>query len=118
MESLFIIGRILLGGFFIYSAVAHFMGLEAMTGYAKSKKVPFAKAGVIISGILFLLGGLAILLNIYAVVGLWILVALLVITTLVMHQFWTVQDPMHRMNDRIQFSKNVAIIGALLILLS
>jgi hypothetical protein len=35
-----------------------------------------------------------------------------------MHQFWREQDGMHRMNETIQFSKNVAIIGALLILIS
>jgi putative oxidoreductase len=118
MEILFIIGRILLGGFFVYNGVGHFLKLNMLAGYAKSKKVPFSKLAVAFTGLMLVVGGLAVILNISAIAGLWILLIFMVLTTFAMHQFWGLEDPTHRMNDQIQFSKNIAIIGALLILLS
>jgi uncharacterized membrane protein YphA (DoxX/SURF4 family) len=118
MYALFVIGRILFGGYFVYNALGHFMKLGPLSGYAASKKIPLPKAAVIISGVALLLGGLSIIVNFSVLIGLWILVAFMVVVTLTMHQFWREHDPMHRMNETIQFSKNVAIIGALLILIS
>jgi len=37
METVFLIGRILFGGYFISSAINHFMDSETMTEYAESK---------------------------------------------------------------------------------
>jgi putative oxidoreductase len=34
-----------------------------------------------------------------------------------MHDFWTAQDPQQRQNDMIQFSKNLALLGAALALI-
>jgi uncharacterized membrane protein YphA (DoxX/SURF4 family) len=63
MYVLFVIGRILFGGYFIYNALGHFMKLGALSGYAASKKIPMPKAAVIISGVALLLGGLSIVIN-------------------------------------------------------
>lgn len=118
MEVLFIIGRILLGGFFIYNAVGHFMRVNMMSGYAKSKGVPAAKFSVIFTGLMLLVGGLSIVLNMYAIIGIWILIAFLVVTTAMMHPFWKEKDPSVRMNEQIGFMKNLALIGALLMMVS
>ena len=34
-----------------------------------------------------------------------------------MHAFWKVQDPMAKMSERVNFTKNMALLGAALILL-
>lgn len=94
------------------------MKLDMMTGYAKSKGVPASKISVAITGFLLLIGGLAIVLNEYMLLGMWILIVFLVVTTLVMHPFWKEKDPMVRMNEQIGFFKNVAIIGALLMMVA
>ena len=66
MESIiFIIGRILLGGFFINSGINHFKGIGMMSGYAQMKGVPLPKVSVVFSGALVLLGGLSVLLGVY-----------------------------------------------------
>ncbi len=117
MESIFIIGRILLGGYFIFSGVNHFTNIGMLTGYAKSKHLPAAKLAVALSGLILILGGLTILLNFWNILGLWALIVFLVVTTLVMHQFWTIKDPQARMGDMINFNKNIALIGALLLLI-
>jgi len=116
MVILFIAGRILLGGYFIFSAFNHFRHLVGYTAYAQSKGVPAPKAAVIATGIMLALGGLSILLGFYIVLGMWLLVLFLLPTTFMMHKFWTVADPMVRQGELINFTKNLALVGALLML--
>ena len=89
-----------------------------MTGYAKSKGVPMAREGVMASGLMMLLGGLGVLLGIYVSYAIYLLVVFLFVAAFKMHQFWTIAEPMSRMGERINFEKNLALAGALLMLLS
>lgn len=117
-EIAFLVGRVLLALYFIRGAYAHFDKVDMLGGYAASKGVPAAKAGVVISGVLLLIGGLSLLLGRDVEIGLWCLVAFLVPVTLLMHQYWKIQDPMARMSESINFWKNVALLGAVLMLMS
>ncbi len=116
MGILFLLGRILLGGFFLYNAFGHFKNLAGMTAYAQSKRVPYPKAAVIATGSMLALGGLSIVLGFYIVLGTWLLVLFLIPTTFTMHRFWKEADPMASMNEKINFTKNLALVGALLML--
>jgi len=119
MEStIFLIGRLLLGGYFIFGGYNHFANLGMMTGYAQSKGVPAAKAAVAFSGLLLLIGGLSILLGIYPTVGTVALVLFLLPVTVMMHAFWKVQDPMAKMGEMVNFMKNFALLGSALMLLA
>jgi len=118
MEStLILIGRLLLGGFFINSGFKHFSNLTMMAGYSQSKGIPSPKAAVVFSGLLLLIGGLSILLGVYPTVGTIALVLFLVPVTFMMHAFWKVKDPMARMGETVNFTKNLALLGAALMLL-
>ena len=118
MEStIFLVGRLLLGGFFIYSSVGHFSNASMMAGYAQTKGVPSPKAAVMFSGLLLLIGGLSILLGVYPTIGTIALAAFLIPVTFMMHAFWKVQDPMAKMGETVNFTKNLALLGAALILL-
>jgi putative oxidoreductase len=115
---LFVIGRVIFGIYWLEVAYGHlFKNTAGLTGYAQSKGVKAAKAGVIVSGILALIGGLSILLGFWPRVGIAALVLFLLGTTFMIHTYWKVTDPQAKMMDRVQFMKNVAIIGALLMLL-
>jgi uncharacterized membrane protein YphA (DoxX/SURF4 family) len=118
MIYLFILGRILLGGYFIKSGYNHFKNVGALTGYAQSKGVPMAKESVIITGIMMLLGGLGILLGVYVEISVLLLVVFLLGTLVKMHRYWEVADPMARMGENVNFYKNLGLIGALLMLLA
>jgi putative oxidoreductase len=118
MVIVFFLGRILLGGYFIYNAYNHFKNRAGLSGYARMKGVPKPEIAVIVTGIMMLLGGLSVILGIEMVAGMWILIAFLVPTTIMMHAFWKEKDPQAKMNEQIAFSKNVAIIGALLIVIA
>ena len=53
----FLIGRVIVGGFFLMNGFNHFAQLNMMTGYAKSKGIPAPALAVGGSGILLFLGG-------------------------------------------------------------
>lgn len=113
-----VLGRILFGGFFIMSGYNHFAKLPMMAGYTQSKGVPAAKAAVAFTGLLLLIGGVSTLFNFYPIVGLTALVLFLVPTTFSMHAYWKIQDPMAKMGERVNFTKNLGLLGGTLILLS
>jgi len=50
MEIAFLIGRIIVGVYYLFNAASHFMQLEMMSGYAGSKGVPAPKSAVAGSG--------------------------------------------------------------------
>ncbi len=118
MNALLLVGRLILGGFFLLSGVNHFLGFTMMTQYAKMKGVPFPAFAQGLTGVMLLLGGLSVLFGIYPIVGVILMLSFLLPVSLMMHNFWTIEDPQLRMADRINFLKNIALTGALLMLLT
>lgn len=116
MDILFLIGRLIFGGYFLMNAWGHFKHLESMTGYAQSKGVPNPRAAVFVGGVLLLLGGLGVVFGIAPEASLALLLIFLVPVTFKMHAFWKETDPNAKMSEQIQFMKNMALIGALLML--
>ena len=109
-----IIGRILFGLIFISSGLNHLTKSQHMVGYAQFKKVPAPKASILLSGILLALGGLSVILGVYADLGALVLAALLVIMALKMHDFWSQTDAQAKQTETIAFFKNVSMAGAAL----
>ena len=89
-----------------------------MTQYAKMKGVPFPATAQGAAGVMLLLGGSSILFGLYPFVGILLLVAFLIPVSLMMHNFWTIKDPQAKMADKVNFMKNMALLGALLMLLA
>lgn len=87
MEILFLVGRIVLGVYYLFNAFNHFRNLEMMTGYAASKGVPSPKLAVVATGVLLLLGGLSILLGYQPTIGVLLIVIFLVPVAFMMHNF-------------------------------
>lgn len=75
------------------------------------------KLAVVVSGLMLLVGGLSVLFNSYPFIGMLLIVLFLIPTTFIMHAFWKAQDPIQKMNERISFFKNLALIGLLLMLI-
>jgi uncharacterized membrane protein YphA (DoxX/SURF4 family) len=100
------------------SGYNHFAHLKNNAGYAESKGVPMPREAVMLTGLMMVLGGLGILLGVYIGLSVLLLSVFLIVTTLKMHQYWKVTDPMMRMGEQINFTKNFALLGAILMLLS
>jgi len=110
----FLIGRVIVGGFFLMNAFNHFAQLNMMTGYAKSKGVPAPALAVGGSGVLLFLGGLSLLLGYHPTIGAALLVTFLLGVSFGIHNFWTVQDQQAKQVEMTNFLKNMAILGLLL----
>ena len=108
-------GRLLFALLFLAAAPMHFTAQGVQ--YAASEGVPLAEILVPLSGVLALLGGLSVLLGYHARVGAQLLVAFLLPVTLVMHDFWSVAEPMAAQLQQVMFMKNVAILGGALLLM-
>ena len=117
MDSAFLIGRIIFGGYWLMAAVNHFKNLGHMSEYAKAKGTPFPKLAVAGTGALLLTGGLSMLLGVYPAAGIALLIVFLLGVSVQMHSFWKVDDAQLKQIDVINFTKNMALIGALLMLL-
>jgi len=119
MEAiLFLVARLLFGGYFVFNAVNHFTQTSAMTGYAQSKGVPAPKLAVTFTGLLLLIGGVSVLFGIYPILGATALVLFLVPVTFTMHTFWKIEDPQMKMAEKVNFTKNLALVGGALLLLA
>ena len=113
----FLIGRIIAGGFFLMNSFNHFAQLNMLTGYAKSKGIPAPALAVGGSGVLLFLGGLSLLLGYHPTIGAALLVIFLLGASFGIHNFWTVQDQQAKQGEMINFLKNMAILGLLLMTL-
>ncbi|HWR13942.1 MAG TPA: DoxX family protein [Terriglobales bacterium] len=116
MKAPFLLGRALLGGFFLYSGINHFRQLEGTSQYAASKNVPAAKVAVALSGAALVVGGGSLLLGIKPKLGAAAIVGFLAGVSPVMHDFWNVEDAQQRQGEMIHFSKNLALLGSALAL--
>lgn len=98
------------------NAYSHLSRPQSLIGYAKFKGVPSPTLAVIGSGLLMLLGGLSLVSGMFMFWGDIALLIFMIPVTFTMHAFWKESDPQAKMNERIQFFKNLAIIGALLMM--
>ncbi len=118
MKIPFLIGRIVFGGFFLYNGINHFMQRKSLAQYAQAKNVPAPEGAVSATGVMQAVGGASILLGIKPKLGALAIIGFLAGVSPMMHNFWSVEDPGQRMNDMINFSKNLALLGAALALMS
>ncbi len=118
MKIPFLIGRLVFGGYFLYAGINHFKQRKPLAQHAGSKNVPMPEAAVTVSGALLTLGGASILLGVKPKVGAAAIVGFLAGVSPVMHDFWRVEDPNQRINDMINFGKNIALLGGALALMA
>lgn len=116
MDVVVLIGRILFVVLFLGSGFGHLAQSEMMGGYAQSKGVPAARAAVVVSGVLIVVGALMVLLGLWADLGALFLVVFLVPTAVLMHGPWTVDDPQQKQMEQTQFLKDLALAGAAVML--
>lgn len=117
MKAPFLIGRILLGGFFLQNGINHLVNANSMKGYVEAKGVPAPKAAVTLSAIPLIIGGTSLLLGVKPKVGALAILGFLAGISPVMHDFWNNEDPAEKAQNKIDFMKNAALAGAALALM-
>ena len=105
-------GRVLFSIIFLTGALEHMRGAPSMLAFTQARGVPWPRAAVLAAGVLMLLGGISILLGLWARAGAALLIVCLLPVTLFMHRPLT--DP----QQAVHFLKNIALIGGALLLIA
>ena len=111
MRIPFLLGRLLFGGYFISAGINHFRQADQLSQYAASKHVPKPDLAVRVTGTILITGGTSILLGIKPKLGTTVIIGFLAGVSPIMHDFWRQQQPEQRMNDKVNFTKNLALAG-------
>ncbi len=118
MRAPFLIGRLIFGGYFVMSGINHFKNKGQMTQYTAAKNVPQPEVAVAATGAALIAGGASILLGVKPKLGAAGLVGFLLGVSPIMHDFWSCEDPQQRMNETINFMKNMALAGGAMALMA
>jgi putative oxidoreductase len=118
MDVVFVVGRVLFALLFISSGFMAHLGKGGRQGreYARSMGAPSPDLLVPLSGIVIIAGGLMIALGLWADLGALLVIGFLAGITPIMHAFWAVEDPEMQQVQSAMFFKNVALLGAALII--
>jgi len=111
------IGRILTALIFMISGFFEIVGYSQTVGFAASKGLPLASVAIACAIVIEVLGGLAVLIGFKTRIAAWILFLYMIPTTVVFHNFWAMAG-MQQQDNMAHFMKNLAIMGALLLLAS
>src|SRR5690606_5449627 len=96
----------------------HFMQYGGMVAYARSTPLPVSpEVAVIGSGVVLVVGGLSVLLGLYARVGAVLLTGFLLSSAFFFHRFWSIEDPMQAQAQMTHCMKNVSMAGGALLIL-
>jgi len=115
MDAAILVGRLLLVGLFIYSGMGKLMDLPGTAGNIASKGLPAPMVLAVAAGVIEVVGGLMVAVGWYTRVGAIALIVFTVVATAYFHNFWDLAPGPARFSNMISAFKNVALIGAFLI---
>ena len=109
------LGRVLLSAIFILSGLGKLPHFHDVAGMMASKGIPVVSVALVITLFIEIGGGLLVLTGYKARYAALVIALWLIPVTLVFHHFWGI--PAEQQQDQmINFLKNVAIMGGLLVL--
>ena len=108
-----LVGRILLALIFVTSGWGKITGFEGTVGYIASKGLPLPQVGAAIAILCELGGGLLLLVGFKARWAGLVLAIFTLAAGILFHDFWNA-DAAAKMGQQINFWKNVAIAGGML----
>jgi putative oxidoreductase len=91
---------------------------DGQVAYAASEGVPLANLAIIISIIAELAAATMIILGYRARLGALILLVWMIPVSIMLHAFWNIEDAMAQQMHMIMFMKNLAMMGAMLLIMS
>lgn len=118
MEIIGMIGKILFGILFLDAAKSHFQYKDANVAYTRMKGLPFAELQVVVSGILLIIAPILYIIGIWELAALTGIAIFLFLTCILFHNYWAVSDMQAKQIERMSFYKNMALLGATLVLIS
>jgi putative oxidoreductase len=111
-------GRLMVGLYYLFVGLDNLLNLLDQAHYAAFGGVPLSLLAMAVASLLFLLGGVCILIGYRPELGIAAIVLFTIPTTLITYDFWNVADPQARVEVLRAFLSNLGLSGSALIFLS
>ena len=114
---LIVIGRFLLGAYFVQAGLRNFMKLELHTGILHKKGVPMPRESLLVALAVQVLGGLSVALGIFPAIGAIGLILFTIAANFLYHNFTLYQGD-ERTSHLGSVLTNAAIVGGFLLVIA
>ena len=114
---LIVVGRFLLGGYFVQAGVRNLMKLELHTGILQKKNVPMPREWLLVALAVQIVGGLSVALGIFPAIGAIGLILFTIAANYLYHNF-TLYQGEERMSHLGSVLTNLGLIGGFLIVIA
>ena len=111
---LLLVGRGLLGLYFIVPGISKITGWTATAEYMAAHGVPLIPVLLALTIVIQIGGGACLLAGYRAQLMAFLLAGLTIVINLFMHDFWNVQDSVQQAHETQNFIKNLAIVAGLM----
>jgi len=109
-----LIGRGLLGLYFILPGISKITGFAATSEYMAAHGVPLIPVLLVVTIVIQIGGGLALMFGFKTQLVAFVLAGLTLVISIFMHNFWVMEEGLERNHEVQNFVKNLAIMAGLL----
>lgn len=107
-------GRVLLGLYFVIPGITKVIGFGGTSEYMAAHGVPFVPVLLVLTIILQIGGGTALIFGYRTQVVAFLLAGLTLVISLFMHDFWNLSEGIELAHETQNFTKNMAIMAGLM----
>jgi len=114
--ALYLAGRILLGLYFIVPGIMKVTGFAGTAEYMAAHGMAFVPFFLVLTIVIQIGGGLSLAIGYRVQEVSFVLAGLVLVISIVMHNFWTMEEGLQKGHEMQNFIKNMAIMAGLLVL--
>ena len=115
-NSCLLLGRFLMGGYFILPAIRKINDFAGTSAYMEEHNVPMVSVLLVVTIIIQIVAGIAIIVGFKGKVSAFILAGLTLVISIFMHDFWGMEEGIARSHELQNFFKNMGIMAGLLMI--
>jgi putative oxidoreductase len=109
-----LLGRLLMGSYFIIPGLQKVTNYQTMTDYMLAHSVPATSILLPVTIVIQIVLGLAIIIGFKGKLAAFILAGLTLVISIFMHDFWSMAEGVQRTHETQNFFKNMGIMAGLL----
>ena len=114
---LIIIGRILLGGYYLQAGLRNFMKQPLHVGILQRTGVPLPRVALLVALTAQVVGALSVMLGLYPAIGALLLIGFTLVALATYHDFWNYQGA-ERMSHLGSVLSHLATVGGFLLVIA
>jgi len=115
-NSCLLLGRFLMGGYFIMPAISKLNNFSGTSAYMEQHNVPMVSVLLVVTIIIQLVCGAAIIAGFKGKQSAFILAGLTLVISIFIHNFWGMAEGVARSHELQNFFKNMGIMAGLLMI--